>query len=70
WGYLAVYGVMDSVKIDASTVVAAPGKPFTTSGTSKKGIPDASMTAGTCLGRLLEGGDTDGLYRVFLTVGE
>ena len=66
WGYLAVYGIYDSVKVLGATTELLVGMPLHTSNTGRWGLGNATSTVGAGIGRLLESGNTDGYYKVFL----
>lgn len=66
WGLMAYSGVFDSVKVLASTAEAYVGRVIHTSATAKKALPDATPVVGAIIGRLLESGNTDGYYKVYL----
>jgi len=67
WGYLAIHGIYDSVKVLAATTEAIVGIPLHTGATGRYGVPNATSTVGAGIGRLLESGNTDGYYKVYLT---
>lgn len=65
-GLIAFSGPIDSVKLDCSSEAGAVGKPLQTIATAEKGGPVATVTDGATFGRMLESGNTDDYYRVFL----
>jgi len=67
WGYIATHGIYDSVKILGATTELLVGMPLHTSTTGRWGLGNATSTVGAGLGRLLESGNTDTYYKVFLT---
>lgn len=70
WIRVAYEGVMDSVKVNCSSVAGAVGKRIQTSTAVKKAAPVASITDGAPFGIMLEPGFADGTYRVLLKLGE
>lgn len=70
WGLMAVSGIMDSVKVNAATVEALVGRRIQTIATVKKAGPVTTITDGAPFGVLLQSGNTDGRYTVWLKRGE
>ncbi len=69
WGWMAIGGIMDSVKIDGSSTTGLPGYVIHLSGTKKKAIPDITPVTSATIGRLLQAIDTDGRAKVYINPG-
>jgi hypothetical protein len=69
WGYLAIGGIMDSVKVDGSSTAGLPGMVVHLGGTAKIGIPDGTPVTSATIGRLLEAITTNGRAKVYINPG-